>query len=50
MKAEIEAKIAQLEADLSAEKAKLERLISDVPSEFHALTREVFDKIKSFFE
>lgn len=49
MKAELEAKIAQMEADLAAERAKLESMIAEIPSEFHTLTQELFDKIKRFF-
>ena len=49
MKAEIEARIADLEAQLSAEKQKLEQLVAQVPAEFHAMTREMFEQIKQFF-
>jgi Tfp pilus assembly protein FimV len=56
MKAEIEARIAELtqqrealQAQLDAEVAKMNKLMSDIPSEFHTMTREVFDKIKEFF-
>ena len=50
MRAEIEAKIAQLEADLGVEKDKLAQLLAEIPSEFHTLTKELFDKIRKFFE
>ena len=49
MRAELEAKIAALEAELSAEKDKLVQMLADIPSEFHTLTQEIFDKIKAFF-
>lgn len=49
MRAEIEARIAELEAQLAAERAKLESLIATIPQEFHALTREMFERIKAFF-
>lgn len=50
MRAQIEAKIAQLEADLAAEREKLSAMMTDIPAEFHTLTQELFDKIKRFFE
>lgn len=50
MRAEIESKIADLEAQLAAERAKLEQMVQTIPQEFHALTREMFDRIKAFFE
>lgn len=49
MRAEVEAKIAQLEADLAAERAKLDSMLAEIPSEFHTLTQELFDKIKRYF-
>lgn len=50
MRALIEAKIAQLEADLSAEREKLSAMLNDIPAEFHSMTQEMLDKIKRFFE
>lgn len=50
LKEMIEERIAQLESDLTAEKAKLEQLATDIPAEFHSITAEVFAKIKPFFE
>lgn len=50
MKAEIESRIAQLEKDLEAERAKLATLVQTIPQEFHNLSRELFDKIRAFFE
>ena len=49
MKAELEAKIAALEAELSAARQKLDTMLSSIPAEFHTLTRELFDKIAAFF-
>lgn len=50
MRAEIEAEIAQLEQELADKKAKLEQMVQMVPQEYHSLTREMFDRIKAFFE
>lgn len=50
MKEMIEARIAQLEAELAAEKAKLEKLLAEIPEQYHSLTAELFAKIKAFFE
>jgi hypothetical protein len=50
MRAEIETQIAFLEKQLADEKAKLEQMVQTVPQEFHSLTREMFDRIKAFFE
>lgn len=50
MKEVIEARIAQLKAELAAEEDKLQRLLTEIPAEFHGLTAELFAKIKSFFE
>lgn len=50
MRAEIEQKIAELESQLNAERQKLQDLLNNIPTEFHNMTREVFDRIKSFFE
>lgn len=50
MKAELEAEIAKLKADLAAKEAKLEQMVQTIPQEFHALTKEMFDRIKAFFE
>lgn len=49
MKAQLEAEVARLEAELAAAKTRLEAFIADVPAEFHSLTRETFDKIKGWF-
>jgi chromosome segregation ATPase len=50
MRAEIEAEIAKLESQLAGAKAKLEQMVQSVPQEYHSLTREMFDRIKAFFE
>lgn len=50
MRSEIEAEIAKLEQDLADKKAKLEQMVQTVPQEYHSLTREMFDRIKAFFE
>jgi iron-sulfur cluster repair protein YtfE (RIC family) len=56
MKAEIEAKIVQLQAQRDAiqaqldnETAKFNKLVNEIPVEFHNMTQEVFDKLKEFF-
>lgn len=49
MKAELEARIADLEAQLAAERQKLQSMVEQVPAEFHTLTRDVFERIKQFF-
>lgn len=49
MKAELEAEVARLESELAAAKVKLEGYLAEVPAEFHAITQEIFDKIKSWF-
>lgn len=50
MRAEIEARIEALEAQLAAERAKLDTLLTSVPQELQGITREMFDRIKAFFE
>lgn len=50
MKSEIEARIAQLEKDLEAERGKLATLVATIPQELHNLSRELFDKLRAFFE
>lgn len=50
MRADLEAEIAKLEADLAAAREKLSVMVNEIPSEFHTLKRELFDKIKRFFE
>lgn len=49
MKAQLEAEVARLESELAAAKTKLEGYLADVPAEFHHITQEIFDKIKSWF-
>lgn len=56
MKAELEAKIADLQsqrdaiqAQLDTETAKFNQLVSEIPAEFHNMTQEVFDKLKVYF-
>lgn len=50
MRAEIEAEIARLEQELAAARAKLEQMVQTIPQEFHAMTREMYERIKPFFE
>lgn len=49
MKAQLEAEIAALEAQLAEKKLALEAWVANIPAEFHHLTQEVFDKLKAFF-
>jgi ribosomal protein L29 len=49
MKAEIEAKISALEAELIAERVKLDSMITNIPAEFHNMSRELFNRIAAFF-
>ena len=49
MKAQLEAEIASLEALLQSKKTLLESYVREIPSEFHTLTTEIFQKIESFF-
>jgi uncharacterized coiled-coil protein SlyX len=49
MKTEIENRIAALEAELAQERAKLDALLANIPTEFHNITLEVFEKLKALF-
>jgi hypothetical protein len=49
VKEQLEAEVARLESELAAAKSKLEGYLADVPAEFHTITQEIFDKIKSWF-
>lgn len=49
MKDAIEARIAQLRAELESEEQKLQSLVESIPAEFHQITREVYEKLKVLF-
>lgn len=49
MRDQIQARIAALEEELTQERAKLDALLANIPSEFHNITREVFEKLKELF-
>jgi SMC interacting uncharacterized protein involved in chromosome segregation len=50
---ELQTKLQQdlqaLDAEVNAETVKLNKLMAEIPPEFHNLTQEVFDKLKEYF-
>lgn len=56
MKAELEAKLVALKADvadkedeIAATEEKLVSFYADIPPEFHGITAGIFDKLKQYF-
>lgn len=47
---ELEAMIEQKKAELADLEGKLAKLVNEVPSEFHNITRELWAKLKEIFD
>lgn len=41
--------LAEVDTQLNAAVGKINKLMAEIPSEFHNLTQDVFDKLKEYF-
>lgn len=46
---ELQAKITAINAQINEKTSLLNKLMAEIPSEFHSMTQEVFDKLKAYF-
>lgn len=46
---ELQAKITAINAQIDEKTSLLNKLMAEIPSEFHSMTQEVFDKLKAYF-
>jgi len=46
---QLTAELQQIDAELNVAVGRINKLMAEIPPEFHNLTQEVFDKLKEYF-
>lgn len=46
---QLTAELAEVDVQLNTAVGKINKLMAEIPSEFHNLTQDVFDKLKEYF-
>jgi len=47
---QLQMEMTSITNEIDAETAKLNKLLAEIPAEFHNMTQEVFDKLKEYFQ
>jgi DNA anti-recombination protein RmuC len=46
---QMQEQLAALDTQINADTQKLNSLLAEIPTEFHNMTQEIFDKLKAYF-